>query len=121
MYSYDVDNNTYNYYTSGNIATFAYDINTKLNVYNVKLTYNKKLDIFNIAANLKDGNKNFFPHIIQCRLKGDLLNVISDKLYLPTNTNVTINFYDYHNVNALLYNSLVTTPIIDQNNGTITF
>ena len=121
MYSYDVDNNTYTSYTSGTSATFIYDINTKLHVYNVKLTYNKKLDIFNIAANLKDDNKNFFPHIIQCRLKGNQLYVISDKLYLPTNTNVTINFYDYHNVNALLYNSLVTTPTIDQNNGTITF
>jgi hypothetical protein len=121
MYSYDVDNNTHTSYTSGTSATFIYDTNTKLHVYNVKLTYNKKLDIFNVAANLKDDNKNFFPHIIQCRLKGNQLYVISDKLYLPTNTNVTINFYDYHNVNALLYNSLVTTPTIDQNNGTITF
>ena len=118
MYSYDVDAFKYTQYTA---LSSSYDVNTKLDAYNVKLSYNKKQDIFNVAIDVKDTNKNYFLNVVQLRFKSGNVNLLNNKLFYPTNGNLTINIYDSSNITSLLYNALATTPNLDPTNGTITF
>ena len=118
MYSYDIDTFKYTQYDS---LSSSYNVNTKLDVYNTKLSYNKKQDIFNIAIDVKDSNKNYFLNIVQLRFKSSDVSLLNNKLFYPTNGNLTINVYDSSNITTLLYNTLATTPNLDPINGTITF
>jgi len=121
FYSYNLSNNTYTTNVNGGSLVFTYDNSSKLDSQTMIMTYNSKFDIFNLAINMKDGNKNFFLHNLQCRLKSNQITIVNDKVFAPTNYNYTINFYDKSNANYLIYNPVVTTPSIYTQNGTITF
>jgi len=121
IYSYDITNNTFTTNISSNNLSFNYGSNVKLDSYTAVMSYNSKFDIFNIAINMKDGNKNFYMHNIQCRYNSNQLNIVNNKFFQPTNSNYTVNFYDYSNAQNILKNALVTTPTILPQYGSITF
>jgi len=121
FYSYNINNNTYTTDTNSGELTFTFDGNSKLDSYTAVMSYNSKFDLFNIAINIKDGVQDFFLQTFQCRYAANQLTIVNDKVFYPTNTYCTINFFDYSNVLDLLTNPVVTTPYITQANGTITF
>lgn len=100
---------------------YSYNVNTFINVTNVTLAHNKKQDLLNLVITYKDLNNNIFLHSLFLRISNGLVTTINQKVYQPTNSNLTINFYDNSYVPNLFLTTLATTPTINQPNGTITF
>lgn len=123
LQSYGInDNNIINYtFSPQNVNIFSYDVNTLVNVTDVNLIFNKKQDMFNVVITLKDLNNNIFLHSIFLRISDSTVSVVNQKIFSPTNANITINFYDGSYVFAIATNTVVTTPTINTTNGTITF
>jgi hypothetical protein len=120
IYSYNLDtHNTTNYaFVSSNV--FTYNASTKLDITSVNLSFNQKQNDFIIVVNLKDTNQAMFIHNILFNAKNDIV-IGTDTLLGPSNTNITINFYDSSFVNQLSYESIYSIPSVNTTNGTITF
>jgi hypothetical protein len=115
-------NETTNYtFESINDNNFAYDLATLLNVTNVSLVYNKKQDLYNVVITLKDLNNNLFLHNIFYRISNGVVSLVKQKIFSPTNVNLTINFFDNSYVSSILTQTILTTPTIEQSNGILTF
>jgi len=121
--SYNVQSSVITNYNfeSASDFTFSYNFNTLVNVTNVNLIYNEKQSLFNIVITYKDLSNNIFLHSIFYRLSNNVVSLVRDKIYQPSNTNFTINFFDGSNVSSLQTQALLTSPVITSSNGTITF
>jgi hypothetical protein len=123
FYSYNLNNNkttTYYFDTSAS-NNLSYIINSLINVTNVNLIFNERQQLFNVVITFKDLNNNIFLHNLFYRLANGVFSLIKNNFYYPGNTNLTINFYDGANTGQLSTQTLLTTPIQDSTNGTITF
>lgn len=132
LHSFDLSTGDISEYTfSNNSQIVSYQVQTLVNVIDLKLSYSKRQDAFNLVLTLKDISHNLFIHSVFFRIIEGVVNVIQQKIFTPNNSNFTINFYDLSYTNLLLLNTLsptVTTidpsgetSAIDQANGTLTF
>jgi len=121
--SYNLNNNTitdYNFAAPADYI-FSYNFNTLVNVTNINLVYNKLQDLYNVVISLKDLNNSLFLHSLFLRISNNQVSIINQKMFAPTNTNITVNFYDGSYTNNIYINPITTVPTINYSNGTLTF
>jgi hypothetical protein len=109
-------------------ALFTTDTNSNIvQIKNIKLQYNSKQNVIYCLTNFADLNNTDFFHILE--LKANKL-VITPNLspenfinrnftIIPDNFTTTVNFYSPNP--DLLTQSIITTPLANDTNGTLTF
>ena len=123
LYSYNINSGLITDYefNSPTDYTFNYNFNTLVNVTGVNLIYNKKQALFNIVVTLKDLNNNLFLQSLFYRISNSQVSLVAQKYFAPTNTNITVNFFDKSYTNTILTNTILSTPTIVPSIGSIIF
>lgn len=123
LYSYSINGNKITNYEflNNNENQLSYNLNTLVSVTDVKLIHNKKQGMFNVVISLKDLNNNLFINSIFLSISNGVVSIVNQKTFASNNTNLTVNFYDGSFTYNLQTYTILTTPTINSNNGTITF
>ena len=126
---YSLATNKVNYITNKNKNPLDYfDTNFNLGlsatvkkIKNASLSYNSKLNLFNLGVQYLDNNENSYFHNLTYNIFNNNLNIVSNDVYHPTNFYFTNNFYTEQFSDGNFEEApLSSSPIIDNENGTIT-
>ena len=126
---YNIVTNKVNYVTNKNKNPLDYfDTNFNLGlsatvkkIKNASLSYNSRLNLFNLGVQYLDNNENSYFHNLTYNIFNNNLNIVSNDVYHPTNFYFTNNFYTEQFEDGNFEEApLSSSPIIDNENGTIT-
>jgi hypothetical protein len=102
---------------------FTFDVGSNIvQVKDIKLNYNSKQNLLFCLTDFADLNNASFFHVLVFKIIGNDLSIIQNFIINPSNFTVTQNFYNSSVLaNNFLTQSISSTPIQNNNYGTLTF
>ena len=102
---------------------FTFDVGSNIvQVKDIKLNYNSKQNLLFCLTDFADLNNASFFHVLVFKIIGNELSISQNFIINPSNFTITQNFYNSSVLaNNFLTQSISSTPIQNNNYGTLTF